>query len=689
MNILIPYSWLKDFLKTEASAEKVAEVLSLCSQSVEKIHSAKEDKILEIEITVNRYDCLSVVGMAREAAAALSESGIKAEFVPPKIHPLPEINRVCCSAIKNPKYALQVEIKDKTLCPRFSAMIIDQVKVGPSPKWLIERLEKVGLRSLSNIVDISNYLMMETGQPIHTFDYDKILGQKMMMRLSKPGEKIITLDGVSRTLPGGDIVIEDGKGRLIDLCGIMGAENSQIDENTQRVLFFVQAYNPVRIRQTSMALAHRTEAAVRFERGIDLEGILPVISQGTALMKELGGGSVASKLIDLYPHPQEKRKIKLDLDLVNKIMGIEISKNKVVSILESLGFSTISHQPSAISCSVPTWRVQDISIQEDLIEEIARIYGYFRLPGNIPPLDPKFGLSPQSQPKEGKMGSFFEWEKEIKDFLVNKGFSEVYNYSFISADLIQKVGLKTENHLQLKNPLTADLEYLRTCLFPSLFKTVFQNQANFPKMEIFEMANVYLPQENNLPLEKTRLTCLFLGGSFSYLKGIAETIFKQMGIEEVYFKPWVGREPYFTQGKTAIIETNKNVLGTIGEIHPQIIANFEISNKALVLDLDFEILVKLAKTTKTYIPIPKYPAIIEDLTFILKPKTLLGDLIQSISSASSIIQSVELIDSYQNTRTLRITYQNPKKTLTAQEVKKLREKIINLGQKKFGAKLKA
>jgi phenylalanyl-tRNA synthetase beta chain len=438
-----------------------------------------------------------------------------------------------------------------------------------------------------------------------------------------------------------------------------------------------------------MALAHRTEAAVRFERGIDLEGILPVISQGTALMKDLGGGIVASKLIDLYPHPQEKRKIKLDLDLVNKIIGIEIPKEKVIAILRSLGFSLLTTHSPLLTFSVPSWRIQDVFIEEDLIEEIARIYGYYRLPGNLPPLDPHFGFSPQPQPKMGKIGPFFEWEKEIKDFLVNQGFSEVYNYSFISADLIKKVGLKTENHLKLKNPLTADLEYLRTSLFPSLLKTVSQNQANFPKMKIFEMANVYLPQQNNLPLEKTRLTCLLLGGSFAYLKGIAETILKQMGIEEVYFKPWVGREPYFTQGKTAIIETSKNALGTMGEIHPQILANFEIANEALVLDLDFEILVKLAKTTKTFSPIPKYPAIIEDLTFILKPKTPVGELIQTVKDLSSIIQSVELIDSYQNTRTLRITYQDPRKTLSDKEVSKLREKIIKKIKEKFGAQVKS
>ncbi|MFZ5366328.1 MAG: phenylalanine--tRNA ligase subunit beta [Patescibacteria group bacterium] len=702
MNILIPFSWLKDFLKTEASPEKVAEVLSLCSQSVEKIHSEKDDQILEIEITVNRYDCLSVRGIAREAAAALSGYGIKAEFASPKILPL---------EMKNPKFNLSVEIKDETLCPRFSAVVIDQVKVAPSPKWMAERLEKVGIRPLSNVVDISNYLMIETGQPIHTFDYDKILGAKMIMRLSRPGEKITTLDGATRTLPGGDIVIEDGKERLIDLCGIMGAENSQIDENTKRVLFFVQAYNPVRIRQTSMALAHRTEAAVRFERGIDLEGIIPVISQGVKLMEDLCQGRVASKLIDIYPNPQKSKKIKLDLDLVNKIIGIEIPKNKIISILESLGFSLLtSHfsrrrhrappkrgyatasslwrRTALLTFSVPSFRAQDISHEEDLIEEIARIYGYFRLPGNIPPLHPLFGLLPQPQPQKGKIGMFFEYENKIKEVLVGKGFSEVYNYSFIGKDSIQKTGLKTEDHLKLKNPLTSDLEYLRISLLESLLKTVAQNQANFPKVKIFEMANVYLPQKGNLPLEKTRLTCLVTGEDFSYLKGISEIIFEHLGIEDIHFKPWVGREPYFSQGKAAVMETTNNVLGTIGEVNPRVLANFEILNKTVVLDLDFEALILLAKKTKTFTPIPKYPAIVEDLAFVVPPKTLIGDLLQLIKVSSSIIQSVELIDIHGDTRTFRIIYQHPKKTLTDKEVEKIREKIISAVKSKFGAILK-
>jgi phenylalanyl-tRNA synthetase beta chain len=681
MNILVPYSWLKDFLKTEAGPQKTAEVLSLCSQSVEKISQKKGDSILEIEITVNRYDCLSIIGIAREAAAALNQLGIQAQFKPPLIPTLPKIEK--------PRAHLEVEFRDKTICPRFSAIVIDQIKIKPSPKWLSERLEKVGIRSLSNVVDISNYLMIETGQPIHTFDYDKILGQKMIMRLSKPGEKVITLDSVTRTLPGGDIVIEDGEGRLIDLCGIMGAENSQIDEKTERVLFFVQAYNPVRIRRTSMSLGHRTEAAVRFERGIDLEGIIPVLAQGAKMMKDLSGGEIASQLIDIYSQPQEKRTIELELNHLNKIIGIEIPKEEVISILKSLGFSVLSIKSSVLGCLVPSWRANDVFIEEDLIEEVARIYGYHRLPSHLPPLNPQFGLTATPKPLKGKIEPFFRWENKIKDLLVNQGFFEVYHYSFISQEMIEKAGLEVEKSLKIKNPLTSDLEYLRPSLMPSLLKTAAKNQALFPQMKIFELADVYLPQAKNLPEEKARLVCLVTEKDFFYLKGVAEFLLKQLGIKNFSFKPWVGREPYFMTESAAVIETKKNLLGTIGEINSQVSARFGLSNKVVVLDLNFESLTQLATNKKTYQPLSKYPAIIEDLTLILKPKTPVGELIEVIKDVTPLIQGVELIDSFKNSQTFRITYQNPKKTLTDKEVEKLRGKVIKKIEQKFGAKLKS
>lgn len=686
MNILVPYSWLKDFLKTSASPKKISDALSLCSQSVEKIHRAKDDSVLEIEIAVNRYDCLSIIGIGREAAAALPMFGIKAEFIPPKIPPLPKV--------KNPKYDLEVTIKDKDVCPRFSAIVIDKVKIGPSLRWMAERLEKVGIRPLSNVVDISNYLMMETGQPIHSFDYDKILGAKMVMRLSRAGEKITTLDGVIRTLPGGDIVIEDGKGRLIDLCGIMGAENSQIDENTKRVLFFVQAYNPTRVRQTSILLGHRTEAAARFEKGIDLEGIIPVVAQGVKLMKDLAGGVAASKLIDIYPEPQKRSVVNLDYDFLESRLGVKLPTDKVKKILVSLGFEIIESNAISISVRTPAWRANDISIKEDLIEEVARIYGYYRLPSNIPSLDPKFGLRETPQPKKGEVEPFFTWENKTKDLLVSRGFSELYNFSFISQESIQKADLETVDHLKLKNPLTTELEFLRISLIPSLLEAVAKNQAEFDKIRIFELANVYLPvAENKLPNEEPMLAGAIMGSNFYEIKAIIEELLDDLGIMKVKFVPYQLKKTFygkvFHPVRTAEIMIKNDSLGVVGETSPHILARFGIKGRVVVFDLDFSQLVKYATTAKKYTPIPKYPPIIEDLAFVVPARTLVGEIIEKIKKVSKLIVSVDLLDSYKDTRTFRLTYQSPKRTLSDKEIEKIRKKIIDKLAKSFDTKLKS
>jgi phenylalanyl-tRNA synthetase beta chain len=318
-------------------------------------------------------------------------------------------------------------------------------------------------------------------------------------------------------------------------------------------------------------------------------------------------------------------------------------------------------------------------------------------------LDSQYGLASLPKPLKGRIEPFFQWENKTKDLLVSQGFLEVYHYSFFSQELIEKTGLELKNHLKIKNPLTNELKYLRSSLIPSLLKTCVQNQALFPQMKIFELANVYLPQAKKLPEEKSRLVCLVNEKNFHYLKGVIEFLLAQLGIEKVSFKPWVGRELYFTPGRTAVIETNKNLLGTIGEISSPVLSQFELSDKVTIFDLDFEIICQLAKTTKTFTPLLKYPAIIEDLTFILKPQTPVGELIQTIKEVSfpakgrgpstqrvgAIIQSAKLIDSFKNSHTIRITYQNPRKTLTAQEVKKLREKIILKVKTKFRATLKA
>ncbi|MCJ7827981.1 hypothetical protein MUP65_02455, partial [Patescibacteria group bacterium] len=271
MNILVVDSWLRDYLKTALTPQQLGQLLSLCGPSVERTNKDGEDWVYDIEITTNRPDTASVLGIAREAATILPRHGYPASFKQPRAKPTPLPHR---------SLPLKVTIEPKSICPRFTAIILDQLTIKPSPKLIQDRLTKSGLRPINNIIDVSNYLMLETGQPIHTFDYDKISGQFMKVRLSKKGEKIVTLDEVSRTLPGGDIVIEDGDGRLIDLCGLMGAKNSAIDAKTKRVLFFVQSYEPTLIRRTSMLTGHRTDAAIRFEKGVDEEGIMNVLWRG-------------------------------------------------------------------------------------------------------------------------------------------------------------------------------------------------------------------------------------------------------------------------------------------------------------------------------------------------------------------------------------------------------------------------
>ncbi|PIS15383.1 phenylalanine--tRNA ligase subunit beta [Candidatus Shapirobacteria bacterium CG09_land_8_20_14_0_10_38_17] len=671
MNILIPVSWLREFIKTKATTPQIANYLSLCSQSVERVHRWKNDSVLEIEITSNRPDCLSVIGLARELNAILPRFGFSTKLTLPKKQKITLPSRKC---------PLKIKINPPSICPRFTAILIENVKIGPSPKLIQERLYKIGLRPLNNVIDVSNYLMFETGQPIHTFDYDKIAGQTMIMRLSQKGEKVITLDGVERTMPGGDIVIEDGAGRLIDLCGIMGAKNSAIDRNTRRVLFFVQSYNPQLIRRTSILLGHRTEAAVRFERGIDLENILPVVLRGAKMIEKLSGGKITSSMIDLYHQKQKSTKVSLSFGFVQKIIGEKIEHQLMIEILTNLGFKLLKKDSRQAQFLVPTWRIHDVGIEEDLIEEIARLYGYFNLKSQIPPLPPIIDLRMQKKTTKGKFSPLFYWRERAKDYLRYQGFWETYSYSFISKKLINKAQINKEEHLVLKNPLSQDLKFMRRSLIPSLLDILSQNQAQFPQEKIFEIANIYLPRKKNLPYENLCLTGLVTTKNFSKTKGIIEGLLQDLGIINYQFIP---------QGPTtAKIYVNKKHIGQLGLVKSAILDNFKIEKDVISFTLDIDQISQLATKQKIYAPLSKYPPVVEDLTLIFSPKTYLGPVIHSIESISPLIKNAQIIDSFDCSRTFRLTYQNPRRSLTLAEIKEIREKIVKEIKEKFGAKVR-
>lgn len=671
MNIIIPDSWLREFLKTSAKSSQIAEALSLCAASVERVEKIENDFLYHIEVTTNRGDMASVFGLAREAAAVLPRFGHKAEL---RIMPPPDRLK-----LKSKVDYLEVKIEDSHLCPRFTAILLEGTTIKPSPSLIQERLEKCGIRALNNVVDISNYVMLELGQPMHTFNYDKILGQRMLMRLSKKGEEITTLDGIKRKLSEGSIIIEDGQ-RIIDLCGIMGGENSAIGSQTKRVLLFVQTYDPARIRATCQKMAFRTEAASLFEKGLDPENVPRALYRAVDLLKKNTQARIHREVINLYPHPYRPKTVKLELTLVEKMLGVKIPEKEIVTILESLGFTCqLTDNNSQLSATVPSYRAQDMAIPEDLVEEIARLYGYHRLPSILP-----IGEIPQETEDKNLV-----WEERAKQTLKYWGFSETYSYSMVSEEILKKTGFSPSKTLKISNPLSEDLVYLRPSLLPSLLLTYQKNQYLKESLSLFELAKVYLPRPKDLPEEKSRLTGVLTGESFLQVKGAVEAILKEMGIKKPQFLPFATNELWHPGRCAQVKDKNgKETLGTVGEIHPQILTKLEIKGRVSAFDLDFAQIVRFATETKIYQPLPKYPPVIEDLAVIADRKVLARDILETIKSTSPLISEVSLWDIYQNTRTFHLTYRSLKKTLGEREVREIREKVIENLKKKFSAQIK-
>lgn len=653
MNILVPDEWLRNFLKTSATPKKIAEYLSLSGPTVDKLEKKGNTHIYYIEVTTNRVDTASVYGIARESAAILPRFGEKASLAKAE----PKLKQ---KFVKKVDY-LDAKVDNK-LCPRFTSVLIENVKIKKSPEWMRERLEWVGVRPINNIIDISNYIMHEIGQPVHTFNYDKILGAKMILRESKKGEVITTLDGQTHKLPGGDIVIEDGKGRLIDLAGIMGAENSSVGPNTKNVLLFVQTYNSVVIRKTSMALPKRTEAAVLFEKGLDTENVTLGIGRGIELFEKLTGGKANKEILDIYPNPYRQKQLSTSLIFIEKRLGVEIEKREVSRLLNALEFET-KWSNETLNVAIPSFRAEDISIPEDIVEEIARIYGYHKLPSRI--MEGSIPEPPPNMP--------FEIESKVRKLLKGYGGVEVYTYS-----LVDKTSVDKSRSLKLKNPLGKESEYLRTSLIPSLTNAANDNKGEKEPFFLFEIANVYLPRRvpgGTLPDEKMMLGAVFSNYSYREAKGILEALLKEINIK-VNFVP--EDSVNFLPARRVKIMSGKNQLGQLGILE---------TNKYIYFELEMEVVRKFAKPFSTYTPLPKYPPQIEDITLKLPPKTKVADIISSIKSVK-FVRSVELTDIYKDAYTFRVLYQDDKKTLTDKEVEEVRTKMIKVLKKKFGVTIK-
>lgn len=656
MTLRILDSLLREYLKTPAEPYEIAEKLSLSSCSVEKVEKYGNDYIYEIEVTTNRTDLYSVLGIAREAAAVLPTYGIKAEFVPLKLEKENGNNAKMPLIIKN----------DPKLVNRICAVLMD-VEISDSNPKIKERLETSSIRSLNNVIDVTNYVMRIIGHPSHVFDFDRLKTKVLTIREGKLGEKIKTLDGKNYALNGGEIVAARENGEIVDLLGIMGLENSVVTNNTKRILYFIDNNQPTRIRNASMKLGIRTEATVLNEKIIDPKLAMDALLYGIELFKDYAKGKTISEIIDIYPNKPKGKTIEISFEKINRVIGIDIDIKKSVKALTDLGFK-VSLNKEKLKIVVPSQRAGDISIEEDVIEEIARIYGFSNLPDKLPKINNNFIYS--------YIDEYF-WEKKTKQALKYWGFTECYTYSFVSEEMYEG---PLEEAVEVSNPLTEDFVYMRNSLIPSLLHVIAENKKT-EVFKIFELANVYHKKVNDLPAGRQALPneVLMLSGvlknknaNFYEVKGIIEQLLLNLGIKNVSFKP-----------------SEKNAVGASLYINKTYLGEIEVLDTNLIdFELNFEVILQYASFKKEYRPFAKYPPVIEDVSVIAGNDVSTENIIKIIKSQSNLITDVSLTDSYLASRTFRIIYQDEEKNLTKEEVSKIRNKIISSLEKDFKAQIK-
>lgn len=665
MNILVPDSWLREYLETDATPQNIMECLSLCGPSAERIIKQGNDFIYDIEITSNRVDMASVYGIARETAAILPRFKVAAKIKPLKLQePEP------------PEKILPLEISDpEKLCSRILGIVMEVDKVTRSPDYISDRIEKSGVRTLNNLIDITNYVMLELGHPTHVFDYDKVQTHKFLIRKAKNNEPIITLDGKKYLLGDQDIVIDDQTGRIIDLPGIMGTANSVVGENTRRIIFFIESNNPNAIRRTSLKYGIRTMAATINEKHPNPELARDALLRGIELYGKIAGARISSSIIDIFPNKPEEKHITVTAGFINEKLGIKISATEIEEILTSLNFFVKNDAEDSFIITPPDYRRFDINIPEDIVEEVARIYGYHNLPSRL-----MSGPIPLYIPDK-----FFELESKIKNLLKYTGFTECYHYSFISKKLIEKAGLRTSNHLKIANPLTHETEFMRTSLVPSMLETVVKNR-NQENLQLFELSKIYKPENNDLPVEENQLV-IATTGNFYKLKGYIEAVFHEagcLGLRQVQ----VPADNFFHPKQNLSYFKNNDKLATLGLLNPILKDNFGIDKQIYLGIIYFDNLLKYRGNAKKYKTISPYPEAIEDLTLIVPDEIPVGKIIKTIADTDPKISQVTFREKFNGTVTFNIHYHDNSQNITASGVRLLREKILKILKEKYNIALK-
>lgn len=636
-----------------------------------------DDKIVEFEITNNRPDCLSMLGIARETAATL---GKKLKY--PKVS-LPTDS-------KDVEKYVSIEVKNPDLCPRFAIRVIKNITIKSSPSWMQERLIKAGVRPINNIVDITNYVMLELGQPMHAYDLDKLKGKKIIVRNAAKEEMLTTLDEKNRNLNESVLVIADGE-RSIGIAGIMGGYDSEIEDYTKEIALECANFNPVSVRMSSKRLGLRTEASSRFEKGLDLELIPIAINRACYLIEQLGAGEVVDGIIDIYPKIKEKRIINFRTDRVKWLLGIDISVDMIKRMLRSLEFEVDGEE--VLKITVPTFR-DDIETEADVNEEIARLYGYDNIPSKL--MDTTF--------TQGVISERQKIKNIAKDNLTAQGLYEVLTYSFVSPGVFDKINLAKGDHkrkaITLINPLGEEQSIMRTTIIPNMLELIGRNyNRKIEEGSFFEISKVYIAQSlplTGLPDEKDTLTIGMYGNyDFYDLKGIIENLLSCLNIQ--HYKILPSKHDTLHPGKTAALWINNIEIGFFGEVHPFVLNNYDIPAKTYIAELDFEKIFAKVNLNRIFVPLPRFPSIERDIAIVIANEVSSGQIEDIIKNkGGKLIERIELFDVYKGSQieegykslAFRLVYRSNEKTLTEDDITKVHNRIINSLTNQVGAILR-
>ena len=625
-----------------------------------------DDSVVEYEITSNRVDCFSVLGIAREAAATFHK-----EFVPPVVTETGNNEDV--------NDYIKVSVKDQDLCSRYTARVVKNIKFAPSPKWMQERLRAHGIRPINNLVDITNYVMEEYGQPMHAYDLDTIEGKEIIVRRAAAGEKFVTLDGQERQLDENVLMICDAK-KAVGIAGIMGGENSMITDHVTTMLFEAACFDGTNIRLSSKKVGLRTDASGKFEKGLDPNNAIEAMNRACQLIEELGAGEVVGGVVDVYTTVKEGRSIPFEPEKYNRLLGTDIAPKTMLDYFKMLD---LGYDKEKNEILVPSWR-QDLECDADIAEEVARFYGYDKIPTSLP----------SGEATTGKLSFKLRVEKLARDIAEFCGFSQAMTYSFESPKVFDKLLLPADSPLRetvvITNPLGEDFSIMRTVSLNGMLTSLATNyNRRNQNVRLYELGNIYLPKQTpvtELPEERMQFTLGMYGeGDFYTMKGVVEELFDKLGMHEKAEYDPSDKKSFLHPGRQADIVYHGNVIGYLGEIHPTVAANYAIKERVYVAVLDMPYIVEYASFDRKYRGIAKFPAVTRDLSMVVPKEVLAGDIEKVFDEkGGQYLESYALFDIYEGAQIKRgyksiaytLTFRAQDKTLEDADIQNAMNKIL-------------